>query len=83
VKEVVQYHTTDVSWYNCLWIREYKLNTSQSLIALYHVSCVEQILDLSTLLESKQLLHDWGLALQGSLFGVSTCCYPIHIAIDD
>ncbi|KAE9365414.1 hypothetical protein N431DRAFT_496510 [Stipitochalara longipes BDJ] len=49
----------------------------------YHVSCVEQILDLSALLAPKQLQHDWGMKLRSGLFGVITCYYPVHMAIDD
>ncbi|KAH8749426.1 hypothetical protein BGZ57DRAFT_710906, partial [Hyaloscypha finlandica] len=47
------------------------------------ISYYRRKLEQFTLLESKHLLHDWGLALQGSLFGVSTCYHPTHIAIDD
>lgn len=49
----------------------------------YHVSCVEQILDLSTLLESKQLQYDGGFKLADGIFEITPSYEAVHIAIDD
>jgi hypothetical protein len=58
-----------------------KCNAEPNLF--YHVSCVEQILDLRTLLESKQLQHDGGFKFVRTISGIAPSYESVHIAIDD
>jgi hypothetical protein len=66
-----------------LRIFEIKTNSITAPNYFYHVSCVEQILDLRALLAAKQLQHEWGMKLHKNLFRVAPCYYPVHMAVDD
>jgi hypothetical protein len=49
----------------------------------YHVSCVEQICDVRTLLESKELGHEGRFPYKSDGFGVALKDRFMHVAIED
>ncbi|KAE9365433.1 hypothetical protein N431DRAFT_354052 [Stipitochalara longipes BDJ] len=49
----------------------------------YHVSCFEQIMDCSTLLQKNQLKYEGGHAIVTSIYGIQVHYRSVHMAIVD